>query len=99
MSRTAGTVVDSSVLLDIFTEDEVWLRWSREHLIEAAHRGPLVLNAVVIAEISPRFSRIEDVRASLPPSCLIEALPFAASFLAGYVSAEFGGHVVATGVS
>jgi hypothetical protein len=36
----AGTVVDSSVLLDIFTEDRRWLPWSEEHLTEAAHTLP-----------------------------------------------------------
>lgn len=59
MIATAGTIVDSSVLLDLFTEDVTWLTWSQARLVEAAERGALVLNAVVLAEIAPRFSRIE----------------------------------------
>ena len=47
-----GTVVDSSVLLDVFTEDERWLAWSEAALVEALARGPLILNAVVLAEIA-----------------------------------------------
>ncbi len=89
MSQTAGTVIDSSVLLDLFTEDTTWLKWSQTHLVEAAERGALVLNAVVIAEIAPRFSRIEALRAALPSMCLIEEIPMSASFLAGHAHAEY----------
>lgn len=84
-----GTVVDSSVLLDIFTEDPAWLAWSQEQLIAAAKRGALVLNAVVIAEVAPRFSRIEALRDALPSGALIEALPVEASFLAGHAHAAY----------
>jgi predicted nucleic acid-binding protein len=84
-----GTVVDSSVLLDVFTEDPTWLTWSRAQLIAAAQRGALVLNAVVVAEIVPRFSRIETLREALPPRVLIEELPLAASFLAGHAQAAY----------
>jgi predicted nucleic acid-binding protein len=89
VSATAGTVVDSSVLLDLFTEDATWLTWSQARLVEAAERGSLVLNAVVLAEIAPRFSRIETLRDALPSMCLIEEIPLAASFLAGHAHAEY----------
>jgi hypothetical protein len=80
----AGTVVDSSVLLDVFTEDLNWLAWSQAKLTAAAQRGSLVLNAVVVAEISPRFSRIEALGKALPSMAIIEEIPLAASFLAGH---------------
>lgn len=79
MSAAAGTVVDSSVLLDLFTEDRTWLTWSQARLVEAAERGALVLNAVVIAEIAPRFSRVEALREALSRMCLIEEIPLAAT--------------------
>ena len=88
-TASPGTVVDSSVLLDLFTEDGRWLTWSRARLIEAAQRGPLVLNAIVLAEISPRFSRIETLRSSLPRACLLEPMPLAASFLAGHAHTAY----------
>ena len=81
--------MDSSVLLDVFTEDETWLAWSQERLTEAAERGALVLNAVVLAEIAPRFSRLEALRDALPAMCVIEEIPLAASFLAGHAHAEY----------
>jgi predicted nucleic acid-binding protein len=80
----AGTFVDSSVLLDIFTEDEFWLEWSEAARREALLTGPLVVNAIVLAEIAPRFSRIEELQATLPPRLLIEELPASAAFLAGH---------------
>ena len=47
--KAGGTVVDSSVLLDVFTEDPRWLAWSQRRLTEAAQHGALILNAVIIA--------------------------------------------------
>jgi predicted nucleic acid-binding protein len=84
-----GTFVDSSVLLDIFTEDKRWLAWSQTQLTEAAERGAIVLNALVLAEVSPRFQRIEDLRSSLPSMVAIEAIPATAAFLAGHAHANY----------
>ncbi len=89
MSPTTGIVVDSSVLLDIFTEDARWVTWSQEQLIEAATRGALIVNAVVLAEIAPRFSRIETLHSALPPMARVEEIPVAASFLAGHAHAVY----------
>jgi predicted nucleic acid-binding protein len=85
----AGTFVDSSVLLDVFTEDERWLGWSEAALREALAAGPLVINAVVLAEIAPRFSAIEAMQAALPPRLLVEELPTSAAFLAGHAHANY----------
>lgn len=85
----AGTFVDSSVLLDVFTEDERWLEWSEAALREALATGPLVVNAIVVVEIAPRFSRIEALQASLPPRLLVEELPASAAFLAGHAHAAY----------
>jgi predicted nucleic acid-binding protein len=70
------TFVDSSVLLDLFTEDPGWLIWSQEQLTKAAQRGAIILNAIVLAEIAPRFPRIETLRSALP-------------FLAGHAHAHY----------
>jgi len=84
-----ATFVDSSVLLDVFTEDPRWLSWSQEQLTLAAQRGGLVLNAVVLAEIAPRFARIETLRSALPSMARIEEIPPAAAFLAGHAHADY----------
>lgn len=87
MTRS-GTVVDSSVLLDVFTEDVRWLEWSERRLVEAAQRGALILNAVVLAEIAPRFTHIESLRDALPSMAVVEEIPVEASFLAGHAHAR-----------
>lgn len=89
MKQGIGTLVDSSVLLDVFTEDARWLDWSQQQLTKAAQRGALVLNAIVLAEVTPRFSRIETLHASLPSSAVIEEIPLPAAFLAGHAHADY----------
>jgi predicted nucleic acid-binding protein len=89
VSHSGGTVVDSSVLLDVFTADPEWGDWSQTHLTQAAQRGALILNAVVLAEIAPRFERIETLRSTLPSMAVIEEIPFAAAFLAGHAHAGY----------
>jgi hypothetical protein len=75
VSGAGGTVVDSSVLLDVFTEDAEWGDWSLTHLTRAAQRGALILNAVVLAEIAPRFERVETLRSTLPSMTVVEEIP------------------------
>jgi predicted nucleic acid-binding protein len=89
VSRTGGTVVDSSVLLDVFTADPEWGDWSQTHLTQAAQRGALILNAVVLAEIAPRFERVDTLRSALPSMAVIEEIPLAAAFLAGHAHAGY----------
>lgn len=91
MSR--GTLVDSNVLLDILTEDIVWADWSTEALAMAAESGPLVINTVIYAEVSIRFSRIEDLEAALPTGEFRrEAVPWEAAFLAGKAFLQYRRH-------
>jgi predicted nucleic acid-binding protein len=81
---TVRTLVDSNVLLDIFTEDDEWLEWSSSALAAAAESGPLFINPIVYAEVSLRFSRIEDLDDALVPEDFRRApLPWPAAFLAG----------------
>ena len=79
----AGTLVDSNVLLDIFTEDPRWLSWSEAQLADALDRGPTLINPIIYAEISIRFERIEDLDDALPSEIDRETLPWQAAFLAG----------------
>ena len=85
-----GTLVDSNVLLDIFTEDANWLQWSADALGAAAEAGPLYINPVIYAEVSVRFSRVEEIEDALPSSEFRRAaLPWAAAFLAGKVFVSY----------
>jgi predicted nucleic acid-binding protein len=78
------TLVDSNVLLDIATQDEKWFEWSADALAKAANEGPLLINAIIYAEVSIGFGSIEDLDDALAPEIFgREQLPFEAAFLAG----------------
>jgi predicted nucleic acid-binding protein len=80
----AAILVDSSVLLDLMGEDPRWFAWSASALQRAADRSRLVINAIIYAEVSVRYSRIEDLEAALPTAMLDrESVPYEAAFLAG----------------
>jgi hypothetical protein len=78
------TLVDSSVLLDVMTEDARWGEWSVRALERCANEGALAINTVIYAEVSIRFDRIEELDAALPER-EYQRLPFPweAGFLAG----------------
>lgn len=79
-----GTLVDTNVLLDVLTEDEMWLAWSLRALSAAAEAGPLWINPIIYAEVSVCFSRIEDLEDALPAGDYRRAqVPWEAAFLAG----------------
>ncbi len=54
------TLVDTNVLLDIATNDSRWAPWSLHQLDAAAIRGPVLINAVVYAEFSIGYARVEE---------------------------------------
>ncbi|MGO9308770.1 MAG: type II toxin-antitoxin system VapC family toxin [Spirochaetia bacterium] len=79
-------LVDSSVLLDIFTADPAWGEWSTGRLEEACSRGTVFISPVIYSEISIRFSRIEDLEEAISESGLTwSEIPREALFLAGKV--------------
>jgi len=79
-----GTLVDSSVLLDVSTQDPVWFDWSSSALAEAVRSGPVLVNPIIYAEVSVGYERIEDLDDALPAEIFRrEPLPYAAGFLAG----------------
>src|SRR5208337_4004359 len=75
---------DSSALLDIFTADPVWAEWSIRVLEKAWADGTVFVDPIVYSEISIRFSRIEDLEATVAESGLVwSEIPREALFLAG----------------
>lgn len=88
-AQGAATLVDSSVLLDVLTNDPGWGSWSQNALAEARDQGRLVINPIVYAEVSVGFDAIEDLDDAVPADDFDrEPLPFHAGFLAAkaYVS-------------
>lgn len=85
-----GSIVDSNVLLDLLTEDPVWFPWSCDAIAGAAEEGPLWINPIIYAEVSVRFSNIEDLEQALPAADYGRAqLPRESAFLAGKAFADY----------
>jgi predicted nucleic acid-binding protein len=80
----AAILIDSNVLLDLMTEDPRWFSWSAQALAGAAETYRLVINPIIYAEVSIRYSRIEHLDAALPKAMIDrEPIPYEAAFLAG----------------
>ena len=58
-------LVDTNILLDLFTNDPIWADWSARELRILSAQEALVVNPVVYAELSVGFGRIEDLDAAL----------------------------------
>ena len=80
----AGTLVDSCILIDVLADDPKWVDWSLDQLDQCGSMAPLVINPLILAELSPRFERAADLEAALAGLPLVrQALPWDAAFLAG----------------
>lgn len=84
MSAATRVLVDSNVLLDVFTEAPEWFDWSAAALADSAERAILAINPIIYAEVSVGFNRIERLDEHLPERAYRRlALPWPAAFLAG----------------
>ncbi len=82
----SAILVDTNVLLDVVTDDAAWAGWSQRQLEVWALRGALVINAVIYAELSIGFERIEELEAVLSETDIALAeIPRPALFLAGKI--------------
>jgi len=80
----ADVLVDSNVILDVFTQDPRWFDRSAAVLARMAGDHDLLVNPIVYAEVSIGFERIEELDAALPAASFRrEPLPWEAAFLAG----------------
>lgn len=78
------TLVATNVLLDLVTGDPRWSAWSQARLEEAAVTGEIAINDAVYAELSIRYTHIEDLDQMLADASIaLLHTPRAALFLAG----------------
>ena len=77
-------LVDSSVLLDIFTDDPIWKLWSVTALRDARAMGLVGINPLIYGETSLAFGSAPELDRELD-ALLLERLqlPFEAGFGAG----------------
>jgi len=77
-------LIDSSVLLDILTDDPEWAERSVAALAGHSSDHQPCINDIIVAEVSIGFRRIEDLRAAVAGLQLEHLpIPHEALFLAG----------------
>ena len=83
-------LVDSNVLLDIFSDDATWRPWSEATLHRAVVASQVGINPIIYAEISLRFDDPEVLDYQLD-SLLVQRLPlpYEAAFRAGRSFLEY----------
>ena len=79
-----GILVDSNIILDIFTKDTQWMDWSKNMLglYHATHT--LLINSIIYSEVSIRFESVEELEGALQIGGFqMRSIPKEALFLAG----------------
>ncbi|HNR90326.1 MAG TPA: PIN domain-containing protein [Spirochaetota bacterium] len=88
-----GLLVDSSVVLDIITDDPTWADWSQQMLARYVTSHRLYINPIIYTEVSIGFERIEEVEFVISNSGLkILQIPREALFLAGKAFLRYKKH-------
>ena len=84
------TLIDTNILLDVFSRNPDWWRWSVGQLEDVAANGPLLINDIIYAEASIRFPEAAEFDAVLADMGVTVA-PFARAvpFLAGKAFARY----------
>jgi hypothetical protein len=76
-------LVDTNVLLDIFTNDPAWGQWSLAQMNDLSLRFDLAINDIVYAELCAGFETFEEADRQVDAMALqVRAMPRAALFLA-----------------
>ena len=79
-----GVLVDSNVILDVFTDDPRWAEWSEITLETCLDNGPLYINPIIYTEVSIAFDLIEELEAAVGKAGFqMLEIPKEALFLAG----------------
>lgn len=88
----AAVLVDSNILLDVATQDPRWRTWSAEKLRATGNETRLVINPIILAEVSARYVSLAQFDDAVPPSLFArEPIPDEAAFLAGKCFAAYRG--------
>ena len=83
-------LVDSNVILDIFSDDQNWADWAEETLETYGATHELLINPIIYTEISVGFQRIEELETAVNLAGFQMAEPpKEALFLAGKVFLQY----------
>ena len=84
------TFVDTNILLDVWNDERTWADWSIKRMGEFARTGDLVINTIVLAEVSRSFPTLLEAEAKIAALDLtVLPLDNAVAFLAGHRFADY----------
>ena len=83
-------LIDSCVLLDLFTNDDNWGNWSENILEHYSQTNTLYINSIVYTEVSIGFNKIEEVEQAITGlGVKVLEMPREALFLTGKVFLKY----------
>jgi predicted nucleic acid-binding protein len=83
-------LVDSNVIIDVFSKDARWCLWSEAALAHAADHDEIAINPIIYAEIAFGFATMRALDAELGVGEFRRLpLPYAAGFVAGRAFVEY----------
>ena len=84
------TLVDSDVMIDVFTGNPSWFDWSKAALNKAADHGEIAINPIIYAEMASGFATMADLDRYLGATPIERLpLPYEAGFIAGSAFVEY----------
>jgi predicted nucleic acid-binding protein len=79
-----GILIDSCILLDLFTNNANWANWSESILDKYSQTNTLFINSIVYTEISIGFKKIEELEKAISELGIkVLEIPREALFLTG----------------
>ena len=85
-----GVLIDSCVLLDLFTDDVTWADWSETVLEKYSQTNTLYVNSIVYTEVSIGFNNVEEIDDAISELGIkVLEMPREALFLTGKTFLEY----------
>ena len=79
-----GILIDSCILLDLFTNDPNWANWSENTLDKYSQTNTLFINSIIYTEVSIGFKKIEELEKAISELGIkVLEIPREALFLTG----------------
>ena len=79
-----GVLIDSCVILDLFTNDPNWADWSEQILEKFSQTNTLYINSIIYTEVSIGFNKIEELDLAIAQlGVKVIEMPREALFLTG----------------
>ena len=84
------TLVDSNILIDIWTEDPNWFEWSSAEYAKCLSVGVVAINPIIYSELSLGFPSEAELDSAIYTARIDRIpLPFKAAFSAGRAFLEY----------